>query len=384
MKRLILSLVLAGVALHSIIAQERENEALTFEASFLGDVVSNFKGGIKEGQTGIGLIHLTANLNTDFAKLWKGGNFFIHAHHVVGGHPSEQLIGDIQVASNIDGFTNRFIYELWYSQNIRNVTLFAGLHNLNDVFHVSENASVYLNSSFGISPSLSLNNAISIYPVTTLGGVARWDTDKLSIVGGLYNFGHAFAAENQFNIKNHVFRDGFFSLFEVQYRIKNGDEPKAEFKFGITYKRCANNHAHFTEECPEKSQYSSYFLTDYTFFKSVTGKCLAAFVQTGYSPGKYSYSPFYLGTGVNLKGFLLGNHMDELAIAFATARINHYKQDVSKYELFKSESLIELTYKIPLYKRISLQPDLQYIINPAGAEGSRNAFVGLLRTEIVF
>jgi porin len=109
------------------------------------------------------LIHLSANLNTDLAKLWKGGNFFIHAHHVVGGHPSEQLIGDVQVASNIDGFTNRFMYELWYSQSIRNVTLYAGLHNLNDVFHVSENASIYLNSSFGISPSLSLNNAISIY-----------------------------------------------------------------------------------------------------------------------------------------------------------------------------------------------------------------------------
>lgn len=383
MKRFILGLALVGIAWHSA-AQESEKEALTFEASFLGDVVSNFKGGIKEGQTGIGLIHLTANLNTDFAKLWKGGNFFIHAHHVVGGHPSERLIGDVQVASNIDGFTNRFVYELWYSQNIRNVTLFAGLHNLNDVFHVSENASVYLNSSFGISPSLSLNNAISIYPVTTLGGVVRWDVDKLSIVGGLYNFGHAFAAENQFSLKNHVFRDGFFSLFEAQYRIKSGEDTKAEFKLGTAYKQCANNHDHNTEECPERNQYSVYFLTDYTFFKSATGKSLAAFVQTGYSPRKYSYSPFYFGTGLNFKGFLLNNKSDELAIAFATARINQYNEDVSMYEHFKSESLIELTYKIPVYKRISIQPDLQYIINPAGIEGSRNAFVGLLRTEIVF
>lgn len=384
MKRFIIwGLFLVGLALHSE-AQEKENEALTFEASFLGDVVSNFKGGIKEGQTGIGLIHLTANINTDLAKLWRGGNFFIHAHHVVGGRPSEQLIGDVQVASNIDGFTNRFVYEAWYSQSIRNVTLYAGLHNLNDVFHVSEHASVYLNSSFGISPSLSLNNAISIYPVTTLGGVARWDTDNLSFVGGLYNFGHAFASENGFKLKNHVFNDGFFSLFEAQYRIKNGDETKAEFKLGTTYKQCANNHEHYTEECPGTSQYSVYFLTDYTIYKSTTGKSLAAFVQTGYSPGRYSFSPFYWGTGINLKGFLFDNNSDELAIAFATAQINRYNVDAAMFESFKSESLLELTYKIPVYKKISIQPDLQYIINPAGVEGSRNAFVGLLRTEIVF
>lgn len=383
MKQFIIGLVLAGLTLHSA-AQESENEALTFEASFLGDVVSNFKGGIKEGQTGIGLIHLTANLDTEFAKLWNGGNFFIHAHHVVGGHPSEQLIGDVQVASNIDGFTNRFIYELWYSQHIRNVTLLAGLHNLNDVFHVSENASVYLNSSFGISPSLSLNNAISIYPVTTLGGVARWDTDNLSFVGGFYNFGHAFAAENQFNLNNHVFRDGFFSLFEAQYRIKSGEDTKAEFKLGATYKQCADNHDHNAEECPARSQYSVYFLTDYTLYKSSSGKSLGAFMQTGYSPRRYSYSPFYWSAGVNLKGFLFSNNTDELAIAFATARISQYNADAAMFEPFKSESLIELTYKIPVHNRISIQPDVQYIINPAGVEGSRNAFVGLLRAEIVF
>jgi len=365
-------------------AQEKDEEALEFEASFLGDFVSNFRGGIKEGQTGVGLIHLTANLNTENAKFWKGGNLFIHAHRVIGGHPSEELIGDVQVASNIDGFTNRFIYELWYSQTISRLTLYAGLHNLNSIFHVSENASVYLNSSFGVAPSLSLNNAISIYPATTLGGVARVDWNKLSVLGGFYNFGHAFAVEEAFSLKNHVFRDGFFSLFEVQYRIQKDGENKAEFKLGTSFKRCASNHVHSNEECPEKNQYSVYFITDYTLYTSTTGKSVAAFVQTGYSPRKYSYSPFYFGTGVNFKGLLFSNNGDELAMAFASAQISHYNADISMYESFKSESLVELTYKIPVYKKISIQPDIQYIIHPAGTEGSRNAFVGLLRTEITF
>jgi porin len=384
MKRYYILGVVLILFVTNALAQDNESEPLDFEASFLGDVVSNFNGGIKKGQTGLGLIHLSVNFNTENAGFWKGGNFYIHAHKVIGGHPSEQLVGDIQVVSNIDGLTNRFIYELWYSQKFNNFSVLAGLHNLNDVFHVSENASVYLNSSFGISPSLSLNNAISIYPVTTFGGIVRWDNDRFSVLSGVYNFGHAFAAEESFHLKNHVFDDGFFSLFEVQYRVIKNAATKAEFKFGASYKHCSDNHEHFTAECPEKNQYSFYFLTDYLLYNSSTGKSLAAFLQTGYSPHKYSYSPLYFGAGLNFKGLFFSKRSDEIALAFATAQINHYNSIASVYNYFRNESLIEFTYKIPVHKKFNIQPDFQYIFNPAGTDGVHNAFVGLLRTEINF
>ena len=50
----------------NIKAQE-ENNSIMFEAAYTGDVVSNYKGGIKTGTLYLGLINLTATINSKSA-----------------------------------------------------------------------------------------------------------------------------------------------------------------------------------------------------------------------------------------------------------------------------------------------------------------------------
>jgi len=385
MKRIYSLLFFMAISGNLIVtSQENKTESLNFEANFLGDVVRNFDGGIKTGQTGLGLIHLSLAFNPEKGNWWKGGEFFIHAHKLIGKSPSGELIGDIQVASNIDGLTNRFIYEFWYKQDFGNLSILGGLHNLNEIFHVNEYAGVYLNSSFGISPSLSLNDAISIFPATTLGGFIRWENKTLSFMGGMYNYNHSFPSEERFLLRNHNFSGGFYSLVESQYRFYKNDNKLVELKLGARLRQCADNHAHNTETCNKRQDLSIYFLTDYSLFKTTTGKSGGLFLQTGYCPNKNCMSPFYFSIGGTLVGLFLPKMEDQLGIAYASASINQYNLASNRFNQFRNESVLELTYKLQVHQRIVIQPDLQYIINPAGADIAKNAFVGMLRTEISF
>ena len=53
------------------------NSPFSYEASYTGDLVSNFKGGIKTGTAYLGLANLKAGFDTEKANWWKGGQLFV-------------------------------------------------------------------------------------------------------------------------------------------------------------------------------------------------------------------------------------------------------------------------------------------------------------------
>ena len=52
--------------------------------------------------------------------------------------------------------------------------------------------------------------------------------------------------------------------------------------------------------------------------------------------------------------------------------------------LTSSETVIEATYRFHIANWASIQPDVQYFINPSGVRGSQNAFVSGVRSSISF
>ena len=78
------------------------NSPFSYEASYTGDLVSNFKGGIKTGTAYLGLANLKAGFDTEKARWWKGGQLFVNVGNTHGGEPSATLVGDFQGISNIE------------------------------------------------------------------------------------------------------------------------------------------------------------------------------------------------------------------------------------------------------------------------------------------
>ncbi len=85
------------------------------------------------------------------------------------------MIGDLQTASNIEAPDHFLLQEAWYEQQFADgmLSLLFGLHDLNSEFYVSDYGSLFLNSSFGIGPDMTVNVPLSIFPRAGLAVRAR-------------------------------------------------------------------------------------------------------------------------------------------------------------------------------------------------------------------
>ena len=375
---LVLSLAILSSCTTSLFAQEaaKENEeAFSFEASYVGDLINNLSGGIKTGSSYLGMANLRLGFDTEKAGLWNGGQFYVNAANTHGATPSADMLGDMQVISNIEAGNHSYLQELWYKQALNKVELTVGLQDLNVEFANSQYGSLFMNSSFGILPVISTNFSAPIFPLTTLGVTAKWSpSEKISILGAVYDGNPTDFAFNPYNVKWRLSSgDGVLAIAELQYNTTLNSLPG-------TYKLGAYSHKHrFKKDgvinSPDYNLVGFYAYGDQEVWKE-NNKSLGLFTQLGYSPSDVSTNNYYIGLGTNYTGLFSGNGSDVLGLAFAH---QHFTDGLS------SETTIELTYHYKLTKNIFIQPDIQYVINPAGTgETLDNCFTCNMRFGISF
>lgn len=342
--------------------------AFDFHASYIGDVVSNFGGGIKKGTTYLGLANLKAGFDTKQAGLWKGGTAFINVGNTHGGEPSATLVGDFQGVSNIEAGNLTFLYELWYKQQIGKVALKAGLQDLNADFAASENGALFSNSSFGIHSSIADNVAPPIFPLTALGANVQWKISESYLwKAAIFDGTPDDLESNPYNINWKLSKNqGFLAVSEFQVNKSLLKGKTATYKFGVYF------HQHGDTIDASQQNGGFYLVAD----QQITNK-IAVFSQIGLSPKKMNSNNRYYSLGVNYTGLFGCRPDDQFGIAIAHAGIDNNS--------IGSETAIELGYKCNINKNLYIKPDVQYIINPAGTGTKlKNATVGFLRFGIEF
>lgn len=346
----------------------------SFSASYIGDLVTNYNGGINKGTDYLGLANLKMSFDTQKAKLWKNGCLFINAANTHGGEPSANLVGDFQGISNIEAGNLTFLYEFWYKQTIQNVTVIFGLQDLNASFAVNEEGGSFVNSSFGIHSSIADNIPAPIFPLTALGLTVQWNISadylwQASLFDGTPdNF-----ESNPYNTDWKLSRnDGmtFISEFQVSKSFIKG--MSGSYKLGTYY------HEHNHAEADIKKNYGFYFVADQQIFKKKNNtSSLSLFSQIGLCPRNKNKNDNYYSLGAIYKGLLNKRPLDEAGIAFAYAGFS--QNNVG------NETAIEMNYQLKISDNFYIKPDLQYVINPAGTDTKlTNAFVSLLRIGINF
>lgn len=340
----------------------------SFSASYIGDVVSNFSGGIKTGTTYLGLANLKAGFDTEKANWWKGGQIFINAGNTHGGEPSAALVGDFQGISNIEAGNLTFMYELWYKQSIGKLDITLGLQDLNANYAASENGTLFTNSSFGIHSSIADNIPSPIFPLTALGaGIQYKISDAYNWEAAIFDGTPDDFENNPYNLNWKLSKNqGYLFITEFQINKSLIKGKNATFKLGGYY------HQHNDSIDNEHKNGGLYFVGD----QQITNK-LSLFSQIGFSPRKANKNNYYHSIGLNYKGLFINRPEDQFGLA-----INHAKIDNNGVG---SETAIELTYQYQLCEYIYLRPDIQYVINPAGTSSKlNNALVGFLRFGINF
>lgn len=359
----------------------QRNNSFHTEASYTGDICTNMAGGITTGTKYLGMANLKLGFDTEIAGLWKGGQFFINGATTHGKSPSEILIGDFQVVSNIDAGDHIYIHELWYKHQFNRFGITIGLQDVNIEFAASDNGSMLINSSFGIPPVISDNIPAPIFPLTALGITSKIQiNDEVLFSAAIYDGCPTAFEHNLYNTNWHLgMNDGTLILGEIAW-------SKEFFQLPGTYKSGYYFHSGLTRSDPETgsttkifdTNYGFYFIADQTIWeKSDSEQSIGVFAQLALSPARINAHHYCFGGGLNYSGFSNKQPNDGLGLAFACAGFDQ--------KIKKNETTIEMYYKKQICENLFFQPDIQYVINPAGTdEVLPNALVGLLRFNIAF
>ena len=376
---LLLLVILVSQTTNAQVDTSHKISPLTFEASYVGDVVNIFSGGIKKGSAYLGMANFKILLNTKDAGLWSGGELLINGANTHGGTPSASLSGDFQVASNLEAGNLTYLHEFYYKQNAGNFTFIAGLQDLCSEFVSNENAALFLNSSFGVHSSISSNLPVPIFPLTSLGMQIHYNfseklTAKVAIFDGLPD-------DFEINPHNISWRlsgdDGYLLFTEISLNnlIKNSIST---FKIGYYYHnshKVAISNENKTVSMPEN--YGAYLVIDHQIVKKENGKEISVFSQFSISPKSINDNWYYAGLGCNYKG-LFNKRCDDI-LGFAIAHAGF------KNRIHSHETTLEMEYKAHINNKIFIQPGCQYIINPSGTdENLDNALLATLRIGLNF
>lgn len=339
-----------------------EEQGLTVELIYTGEFVRNFTPGLVNGRKQT-IYHdnldLALTFDSEKAGLWQGGTLFIYGIRNHGGDPTGNVIGDLQAVSNIEAPDQFILYEAWFEQQLFNgrASLLLGLHDMNSEFYVSDYASLFLNSSFGIGPEITANVAASIFPKPGLGVRLRINpVDHLYAQAALYDGDPA--------TRRLAAHEGKMGIGEIGYLFDGG-----AIKAGYWQHTAQVNYAgrNFSRN------YGYYALADARLYRFGEGEARSVntFVQLGQAAKSRNAVNSYVGAGLHLHGLLPGRGEDDLGFAMARANTDT-----------GSETTYELTYRLVATSWLAIQPSFQWVDNTGGVTAAPTSRVGLLRFEV--
>ncbi len=349
--------------------------------SYIGDFIKNYNGGITAGNTYLGKFDFELKLNTEMVGLWEGGSVSLLATAVHGGLPSEEFIGDYQVASDIEAGKHQYIEELFYKQEWVNVNLKAGVQDINCEFAVGNAARNFINSSFGIHPTITGNVPVSTYPLTSLGAAFDYfPWENFSMKTGLFDGHPGEFNSDPYRTKWELSREeGFMSITEFVYNLDNQFYMKA----GGYYHNHCEIPAQINEGMTEhSSNYGFYLIAEKNWFSVNNTKFIDVFIQLGSAPKSTNINPFYMGGGLVIYPSLENKYINNYGVGLAHACFN--EKIVPEARQNNCESTLEGFVTLGTSDGLNLKPCLQYIMNPGFQEDIPDAFVGMLRVDVNF
>ena len=377
-----------------MLPNDLKNYGIYYGINFANDFLYNVSGGIKTGPAYIGLFY--PNINIDFNKMfgWREANMYISAIGNIGDNFNKK-IGTEQGVDNIAAFNTWKIYEFWIEQMLlnNNLSLKLGLYDLNTEFDVRLSSLVFLDPSQAIGPEFSLTgkNGPSIFPTTSVAFRVKYQNNagfyfQSAILDGVPGDPNNPAGTHIIFNKKY----GLLLAGETGYvNNKNGFSKSYEkFFLGAWYYTSKFEKLQSTDiqgnPGYQEGNYGIYLSAEKFLWSKTANpnEGLAAFLRIGISNKNVNMIDGYLGFGINYTGIIPGREQDEFGIAFASAHnSSKYIEQMllESINISKYESIIEMTYLYYLNNWLSIQPDLQYVFNPANCQNNDYSFIAGIR-----
>lgn len=357
--------------------------AVQVGASYVGDVLANVAGGVRHDSAWLGRADLTVDVDGSAIGL-PGVQMFVDLMAVHGPDFSGQTVGDAQVVSNVQADSPLRPFEVWVAAPVAGaLNAKVGLIDLNSEFDVQSVGAFFLNSSHGIGPDFSQSglNGPSIFPASAAAGMLHLDLPAWDARLGVFDA----VAGGVDNPRRTVVRwpgeRGALVVGEVDVVL--GDA--AEVQLGAWhYTSRFDRLTPPTAGLPADRGVSrgAYAMLEGRLWENASTLSLDAWVRAGVASAEVNPIGLYLGGGVTV-----GNDQTRAGLAFAHARLGDpavRAATLEGQEVNRAETILELSLAHRLFPGVTLQPDLQYVINPGWAPARADALVAGVRLSLAF
>jgi porin len=357
---------------------------------YKGEVFSNFAGGLNKKSVYLDNFDLIFDFDLNHILNWKGAslNAYILGNH--GGDPSEYA-GAAQGISNIASFQTWKLYQFWFQQNFLedDLSILVGLFDLNSEFDTRETSGIFINPSHGIGPDFSMTgkNGPSIFPTTSLALRTSYNISSyLNIKAAVFD---GVPGDPDKPGGTHILfkqSDGLLLAGELTFHSENDELDKNYYKVSLGawyYTGDFEKFNAFNNDVNPVCQNgnSGMYLSAEKFLlseNSSNDEGISAFVRIGTADKTINEVQHYIGAGLHYKGIIPGRENDIAGIALGSIiNSDNYLQSMLSNNniISKHEHIIELTYIIDINNWLIIQPDFQYVINPANCYYNKSSFL---------
>ncbi|MDA8390590.1 MAG: carbohydrate porin [Gammaproteobacteria bacterium] len=347
--------------------------AARVDVQYIGEALRTVSGGLARGDVYDGNLYLEGDLRTGAAGWWAGGHVHAAFLNIISGQPSPTLIGDEQGASNIAAANRTDLYSFWYRQRLDHgrIAMLAGLRAINGSFAYSSYADAFVNSSFGIVPTVSLNAPSSIWPQLGLGAQISYRPDRQwRVLTGLFQ-GDPAQREAPFGA-------GAMSITEVDWQ--RAGVYRGTYKVGFWYDRA--HRAPVLADTASSADAGFYMDADQVIWHGRGRRRLGAFVQLSNALGRNNLVNRYAGIGLLALGWFPRHPGSAIGLAIASAHNSPWARQA--LGIPAAETAFELTGLFTVNRMLTVQPDLQYIEGPSAQARVPDALVAILRVTLNF
>ena len=371
--RCLLPCTIAALALAFPVAADAESASEPsgpeISLRYIGDAVAVVDGGLERRARGLGRFDIGLSSGDDFLGL-SGVKAHIDIMLVHGGGLSDDVIGDGQVASNVDAPWAVRPFEAWVEAPLgAGVRAKAGYIDLNSEFDVQPVGATFLNSSFGIAPDYSQSgqNGPSIFPVTSPGIVVAIEKPRWSVKFALFDALPGDPARPHRFAPPAPFRGGLLLAAEGDAKVgSRGEVQFGGWTYTDPFDRIDGNGT--------GRSWGSYAQYGHRILGDEDGDSLKGWIRVGYAADTVNVINLYTGGGVRL-----GN--DDRHLGFGVAHARRGDPAVQQEPGRRAETAFELTGYYRFAPWLAVQPDVQYIKNP-GWLGTPDALVLGLRLHL--
>ena len=360
-------------------------QGITPYATYTTALLGNPVGGQKRGFAYSG--DLDFGVAIDLERLWglPGLVFTASGSWRSGRDLSTQAIGNIFTAAQTVGGTTIRLHNLYLEQSLLGdqLSLLFGRVGMGDEFLTSplyENfvQTAFNGNVFGIDANLP---SFTSYPDASWGFRARIEpvgpNESWYVMGGIYYSDKSLSENNihgvDFSLRSSA---GITAIGQIGYRHNQRQDSTGlpgNYAIGGYYDSGAFPDFSSPQQQETNGNYALYVMLDQMVYRedgSDGEEGLTPFVTASFAPGQDRNTfPYFFATGLVYQGLLPGRDSDVAALGLAYGSFSKHLRNQD------FEIALELNYAIALTSWLTIQPAIQYIMNPAGLDDIPDAVV---------